>query len=66
MSSSQRPRWSAVVGLGIANSADSAIDRMMHTMMEAMIQRMPMGGGTVLPGSDAHHGTPIRASTPGT
>ena len=52
---------------GTPASADSAIDQTMHTMMDGMIQSMPMGGGTVLPpGSDAHDGTPTPVSTPGT
>lgn len=38
---------------------------MMHTMIDGMMQRMPMGSGTVMPpGSDLHHETSAPATTP--
>lgn len=51
--------------------ADAAIDKMMHEMMDSMMQRMPMDSGNMMPGnrltpqrtlvpspSDEHHETP--------
>ena len=44
---------------GTATTGNTAVDGMMHTMMDGMTERMPVGSGTVtLPTDDLHHETP--------
>ncbi len=61
---------------GTASTPDSAIDQMMHQMMDGMLQHMPMDSGGMMPGAggaqrqtpnpsqqDAHHETPTSGTT---
>ena len=49
---------------GTPMTGNTGVDEMMHTMMDGMMGRMPVGGGTVLPpGNDQHHDTPLPAVT---
>jgi len=44
---------------------DSAIDGVMHQMMDGMMQHMPMDSGGMMPGEqDAHHDTPAPGMMP--
>ena len=50
---------------GAPMTGNTAVDQIMHTMMDGMMQNMPMGGATVLPpGNDQHHDTVTPATTP--
>jgi hypothetical protein len=61
---------------GTATTPDSAIDQMMHQMMDGMMQHMPMDSGGMMPGTpgmrrqtptanqqDVHHQTPSPGTT---
>ena len=51
---------------GAPMTGNTAVDQMMHTMMDGMMGQMPMDRGTVvLPGSDTHHETATPVPTPG-
>ena len=44
---------------GTPMTGNTSVEDMMHTMMDGMMQRMPVGSGTVtLPSNDLHHETP--------
>ena len=50
---------------GTPMTGNTAVDGMMHTMMDGIMQRVPVDSGTVLPpGNDQHHDTPASATTP--
>ena len=50
---------------GAPMTGNAAVDQMMHSMMDGLMQNMPMGSGTVLPpGNDQHHDSPVPATTP--
>lgn len=49
---------------GASMSDTAAVDQMMHTMMDGMMQNMPMGGGMVLPPGNGMHTESPPATTP--
>lgn len=46
-------------------TGDPNVDQMMHSMMDGMMQHMPVDGDNVMPpGRDEHHVTPAATGTP--